>query len=65
MNEHEILPPFGRLYDKLCYDYQSMIEVSGCLGMVPSPTLFVASACITLLCLIPLAVAGKAKKSNS
>lgn len=41
------------------------MEVNGSLGMVPSPTLFVASACITLLCLIPLAVAGKAKKSNS
>lgn len=40
------------------------MEVNGSLGMVPSPTLFIASALITLLCLIPLAVAGKIKKSG-
>ncbi len=40
------------------------MEVNGVMGMVPSPTLFVASALLTLLCLIPLVVAGKVRKAG-
>ncbi len=35
------------------------MEVSGVTGMVPSPSLFLISAALTLFTLIPLAVAGK------
>lgn len=39
-------------------------EVSGTLGMVPSPSLFLISAALTLLTLIPLYTAGKLSRQR-
>lgn len=40
------------------------MEVSGTVGMVPGPSLFLVSAALTLLTLIPLAAAGKRNKQR-
>ena len=38
------------------------MEVSGTMGMVPAPSLFLVSALLTLFTLIPLAAAGRLQK---
>ena len=40
------------------------MEVSGSVGMVPGPSLFLVSAVLTLFTLIPLAAAGKRNKQR-
>ena len=40
------------------------MEVSGTVGMVPGPSLFLVSAVLTLFTLIPLAAAGKMNRQR-